>query len=519
MTEATKVLLLEDDDFDAADTCELLKRCGARKFTVRRCKLLSEAVDELSRTDYPVALIDMNVPDSSGLETVAEVLKVNKDTAIVVLTGTDDRDIGGDVDITAMEFGAADYLVKGKFNEDLLERSIRFAITRQKLMGAEIRAKKLLDEKNQKLLEYYQTANSFVDTVSHEFRTPLTVIKEFASVIREGLLGDVNDEQQEYLETIVNRVNDLSDMVGDLLDVSKLEQGSLGICRQAQRVDQVIHNVQAVLESKAAAHDVSFDINIEDNIPEIYCDAEKIGRVIINLAVNGFKFSKQGGHVALWARYQSHGGEVVFGVTDSGPGIPADELEKIFGRFTQLGGDIRKSTQGFGLGLSIAKELVQLNFGDINVKSEVGKGSTFTFTVPTIEPATLLRRFKERVGYLRDDLWHVGLIGADFAETDDTSLLDEVYALLHQELRSNDLILRQSSHNWRLVVTSIQPDFEPLIDRLDELLTRENQNRADAKLPAARLSLIGHWNIDGAYDHFLHAFENHKHADKLALAG
>ena len=512
MTDSTKVLLLEDDDFDAAVTIELLKKCRAQEFEVTRCSCLAEAIDELDACAYPVALVDMNLPDSAGLDTVSEVLKVNQSAAIIVLTGTDD--IVGEFDVAAMEAGAADYLVKGQMTEALLERSIRLAMTRQKLIRAEIEAKKLLDEKNKKLLEYYQTANSFVDTVSHEFRTPLTVIKEFASVMSDGLLGDINSEQQDYLGTIIHRVNDLSDMVSDLLDISRLEQGSFGICRQAWSIDHIIEKIRTVLTSKAAAHEVTLNFRIGTRIPQVYCDAEKIGRVLINLAVNGFKYSKKGGHVTVWASHDPDAHEVVFGVTDDGPGIPPESLEKIFKRFTRLGGNIRSSTQGFGLGLNIAKELVHLNFGDINVESEVGKGSTFTFTTPTINPIHLLNRYEARVKMMRTQLSHIALIHAETDDRVDPAILNEVFELLHQELRSNDLILCKSRDSWRLIVTTNQPGVESLIERIEETFRRENLNRVEPMLPNVALTPVGQWCLDTEYGSFLRAFrDNFYHSD------
>lgn len=140
MANSIKVLLLEDDDFDAAVTTELLKKCRAHEFTVTRCDCLNAAMAELSAHDYPIALVDMNLPDSDGLETVGEILKINQDTAVVVLTGIDD--IIGEFDVAAMEAGAAEYLVKGQITEALFERSIRLAMTRQKLIRAEFHAKK-----------------------------------------------------------------------------------------------------------------------------------------------------------------------------------------------------------------------------------------------------------------------------------------------------------------------------------------------------------------------------------------
>ncbi|MEM9494719.1 MAG: hybrid sensor histidine kinase/response regulator [Pseudomonadota bacterium] len=513
MTDATKVLLLEDMDFDANITMGLLKRCRTQKYDVTRCTLLSEAVGELNQCDYPVALIDMNVPDSDGLNTVDKILEANKNTAIIILTGADD-DIIRENDVAVVEVGAADFLVKGQVSSDLLERSIRFAVTRQKLVNTEQQAKELLDEKNKRLLEFYQTANTFVDTVSHEFRTPLTVIKEFAGILQDGLLGDVSAEQRDYLGTIIERVNDLSDMVCDLLDVSKLEQGSLGICRQTWPVESILKKVVPTLEMKARSCDVELTVDIDEDVTEVYCDAEKIGRVLINLCVNGIKFAS-GGKVTLWARRHSNGAEVQFGVTDDGPGIEPDSLKEIFDRFTQLKTNYRSSTKGFGLGLNIAKELVQLNFGDITVESEPNVGSTFSFTVPTFQPSHLVKRFAERAKVLRGDQSHLALINVKVDEDDDIPLLSETYQVLHYHLRSSDLVLRKSRNNWWLVITSNQPCVDPFIERINKALESENDHRVDNKLPSLEMSPIGQYDLDTNFEHFLSNFDEEYFGPRL----
>jgi signal transduction histidine kinase len=156
-----------------------------------------------------------------------------------------------------------------------------------------------LETKYQRLARLYRTAHQFVDNVSHEFRTPLTVIKEYVSLIREGIVGPVSDEQSKMLHVVEDRADDLNTMVDDMLDVSKLESGLLGVYRQECDIAQVLRHVRPALERKAVVKGVELQWDIEPGLPSIYCDPEKAGRVLINLSINAIKFCGQPGHVRI----------------------------------------------------------------------------------------------------------------------------------------------------------------------------------------------------------------------------
>jgi signal transduction histidine kinase len=247
---------------------------------------------------------------------------------------------------------------------------------------------------NEQLTELCQTAERFVDDVSHEFRTPLTVIQGYCAALSDGLAGPVSPQQQEFLHIVLDRTRDLAQMVDDLLDSSKLRAGSLRVDRQEHDVESILALVRVTLEAKAVANRVCFREQIEPGLPHVFADAEKAGRVILNLVINAIKFSPEGAEVTLSVR-AGESGDIQFSVSDHGPGIAAENLSLIFERFKQVGDQRRFSTNGFGLGLSIVKELVALNLGNIDVRSEVGKGSTFSFTLPIMDRQSILSRFIE----------------------------------------------------------------------------------------------------------------------------
>lgn len=238
-----------------------------------------------------------------------------------------------------------------------------------------------------------ERAHRVVDDVSHEFRTPLTVIKEFASIINDGLAGPVTEKQVEFLKIMSGAVGDLNHMVEDLLDSSKLRAGRLRVERRGHRVEDIFERGRATLARKASSRGITIEERVEDGLPEVFADEEKVRRVIANLMTNAIKFSPQNSVIRLSATRRDELGEVVIGVTDQGSGLSVEEIDSLFGRFHQTSAGRRATAKGFGLGLSIAEELSWLNLGRISVQSERGKGATFSFTVPYNQPEAILDHY------------------------------------------------------------------------------------------------------------------------------
>lgn len=356
-------------------------------------------------------------------------------------------------------------------------------------------ANELLRTNNRKLSDLYDTAHQFVDNVSHEFRTPLTVIREFASIMQDGLAGDVSDEQREYLGIIVNRADDLNLIVNDMLDISRLEAGLLGVSRKECRIGDIVEHIRTTLERRAAAGSVNLTIAIDDTLPTVYCDADKIRQVIINLVVNACKFSNEGGGVTLWAHDDLIHSQVVMGVTDKGSGIDPEHARAIFERFKQVGGNIRASTKGFGLGLNIAKELVQLNFGDIGVESELGKGSTFTFTIPTFDPPEILKRLLKCIEHFRNGSSYVSLIAARIDPEADSALENDVEKFLHGQLRRSDLLFGKLPGRWLLCAAANRKGLDQMMARFAEARIEFNRYRPGDALPEIDYKNIGTWRV------------------------
>jgi PAS domain S-box-containing protein len=380
-------------------------------------------------------------------------------------------------------------------NGDVMWDGIVTDVTERKIAEMSLGvANQLLTSTNQRLSTMYETAHHFVDNVAHEFRTPLTVIKEFAAIMEEGLVGALNAEQGDYLRVICARVDDLNGLVNDMLDLSRLEAGLIGVSRRECMIQDIVGRVESTLERRAKASNVEFAVEIEAGLPALFCDPEKIGRVLINLGINAFKYGGDKGGVCLWARRSGNPREIVVGVSDRGPGIPAEKLEMIFERFKQAGG-LRDTAKGFGLGLSIVRELADLNLGEIAVESAVGEGTTFSLTLPVFDPPAIVGRYVAKLARERTSSFYVSDIRISVSGAGDAAAANDCEAFLQQQVKREDLLMRLGPDSWILLtVDKRDADIRAKADQLRDGLVRHAAEIGDGA-PAVDAQPVGVWRL------------------------
>ncbi len=493
MSKPVHVLLVEDDEDDYILTKGMLMDSPIRRFEIKWVADYDEAVQVIKSAKFDLYLIDYRLGRKDGLDLVRETIAAGCTAPIILLTGLDNRDI----DVEAMEAGAADYLVKGQMSPLILERSIRYALARQNHLATERKSKEMLEKANKRLAELYEKAHQSVDNVSHEFRTPLTVVKEYSSILRDGLGGEINEKQREFLTIILDRVDDLTFLVDDMLDISKLEADLLCIYRRRTRLSDVIDRIRPILERKALANNGKLKIEIDDPEPFIYCDGEKIGRVLINLAVNAYKFSGEGGVVSIIAKVDRERSDLCVSVSDNGPGISPEQLQPIFDRFQQGDSQTRSATKGFGLGLNIAKELVELNYGNISVSSEVGNGSCFSFTVPIFDPLTVFERYTSGLLLSGNGSAAISLISVGLEPGADLAGVEEIEQILQVQLRRHDLLFETGPSKWVLCSAADNSGPDLVIEKISEAITQANSFLPEDELPPVSLNIIGTWKVPG----------------------
>ena len=380
-------------------------------------------------------------------------------------------------------------------NGDVMWDGIVTDVTERKIAEMSLGVtNQLLTSTNQRLSTMYETAHHFVDNVAHEFRTPLTVIKEFASIMDEGLVGAMNAEQSDYLRVICARVDDLNGLVNDMLDLSRLEAGLIGVSRRECAIPDIVGRVESILERRARASNVDFAVEIEAGLPALFCDPEKIGRVLINLGINAFKYGGDKGGVRLWARRSGNPREIVIGVSDRGPGIPAEKLEMIFERFKQAGG-LRDTAKGFGLGLSIVRELADLNLGEIAVESVVGEGTTFSLTLPVFDPPAIVGRYIAKLARERSSSFYVSDIRISVSGAADAAAADDCEAFLQQQVKREDLLMRLGPDSWILLtVDKRDADVRVKADQLRDGLAG-HAAEIGAGGPGIEVQPVGVWRL------------------------
>ncbi len=249
-------------------------------------------------------------------------------------------------------------------------------------IARDITARKLAEDAliiaNKRLEELVELKDEFVASVSHELRTPLTAIKEGISLLADQVVGPINDEQKDFLKTIEDSVERLTELINNLLSLSKIEAGKFRLSRQCVNLSQVVETLISNYKTIAGRRIVRANI---DGVPDVFADQDRLLQILGNLFSNAVKFTRDDGTITISAQNQS--GSVAISVEDDGIGIANEDLPKLFHKFSQVG---KKKSQGTGLGLAIVKQLVEMHQGSIFVASTLGKGSRFTFTLPVYVP-------------------------------------------------------------------------------------------------------------------------------------
>lgn len=297
-----------------------------------------------------------------------------------------------------------------KVVEVLVFTSYRSLLTQQMHIEAVTSSYHELEEKNQtlkeqngRLQELDKLKSNFLATVSHELRTPLTSVIGYSEMLLEGMAGTMNDEQREYVKTIMEKGESLLSLISQILDLSRIESGNLRLNATDFSLKEVLKAATTSIVPQAQKKQITIETNIAEDLPYLKGDRDKVGQIVVNLLGNSVKFTPNGGTITLkcsrWTgprriplKTSDDGAAALFDlreeafirvdVIDTGVGIPQEKLAKVFERFFQVDNSSTREFGGTGLGLSIVKSFVDAHKGEIFVDSEMGKGSTFSVLLP-----------------------------------------------------------------------------------------------------------------------------------------
>lgn len=250
-------------------------------------------------------------------------------------------------------------------------------ITDRKLAEAELRQAKDAAEEASRL------KSVFLSMAAHELRTPLTIISGYVELLAESAKPHLSADEQEFLESAQAGTRTLTALVDDLLDLARIEAGRLEVSIRAVDVAEALERVRRMVEAQAAVKNLHFEVATAPGLPLVAVDVNRLIQILLNLFGNAIKFTERGS-VRGFARAVGDGVEV--SVSDTGIGIAPDAQEQIFEAFRQADSSTTRRFGGTGLGLTIARRLVEMHGGAITVESAVGEGSTFTLWLPAAGP-------------------------------------------------------------------------------------------------------------------------------------
>ena len=254
-------------------------------------------------------------------------------------------------------------------NEELQSQSEELMAQQQELI-----------EKTREMEETNRLKSEFLANMSHELRTPLNVIIGLSELMMDKVPGEINEQQGQCLDDILSSGKRLLNLINDVLDLSKIESGKMKLRLTDVVLSDIIEPLTRIMEPILAPRKQSFDVEIEQGLPLVHANKAKVEQVLLNLVDNSSKFTPDGGRLKIEAGREDSWCQV--SVIDNGIGIKKEDQERIFEPFSQLDNPLTKEKSGTGLGLIIAKEIIERHGGRIWVESEHGKGSRFTFTLP-----------------------------------------------------------------------------------------------------------------------------------------
>ncbi|MBI4342527.1 MAG: CHASE domain-containing protein [Candidatus Omnitrophica bacterium] len=375
-------------------------------------------------------------------------------------------------------------------NRDLVRREAAMQSLLEDLEVAKRRIEeqaKTLQASNDKLREMAALKDEFVAKVSHELRTPLTSVKEGLSLMLDGALGQTTADQQDFLKTMDGDVDRLTELINNMLDLSKIEAGRMRLARTKVEVSTLLESLVRSYQAIVGGRTVRIDAK---EVPPVFADTNRIIQVLTNLLSNAIKFTSDDG--AITFRVTPAAGQVVIAVEDTGPGIAPEEMPKLFQKFSQVGKQGAGVPRGTGLGLVVCKELVELHGGRIEVTSELDRGTTFTVRLPVYSDALALSEsFRELQEAAAGEEGHgVGLIAvqteallrAQAAPPARQETFDRLAHDVRHHLHRGDVVLTLAP-SWVVVMAAVNAEgVQAIVKRLRATVPGADRLRFGAAL-------------------------------------
>lgn len=347
----------------------------------------AEAIEFIKYNDVDLVISDFLMPEMNGIDFLSKVKKHHPEASLILLTGYADKENA----IRAInEVGLYRYLEKPWNIEDLLlciknglercnllknlhEKISELSEAKVKLEHYNLHLETIVEQRTQELIG---SREDFVATLAHDLRTPLLAAIQTLNFFLDGSLGTIDDKQRMFLDTMLHSNKDMLGLVNALLEVYKYESGQLFLCKSQQCIQELI--IQTIKEVQTLIDNKNIEVKLDINEIRVLIDKQEIKRVIANIFGNAIKFTPRGGLITVTLEKENN--DITLTFKDNGPGIPEEDIPHLFKRFSQ--GTSKKRSTGTGLGLYLSRQIVEAHGGKIWVESQLGKGSSFKFTIP-----------------------------------------------------------------------------------------------------------------------------------------
>ncbi|MFM7602021.1 MAG: ATP-binding protein [Pseudanabaena sp.] len=394
MKSKVKSILVVDDEIEIQRLFKqrFRKRIQANELDFIFASNGIEAIEILKNSNcISMVLTDIRMPEMDGLSLISKLAELDQNLKAVVVSAYGDmQNIR-----MAMNCGAFDFVTKPIDFEDLeitINKTLAFVDSlheqQQKLEEAikQVRSLELKEIALAHAKEIAEASNAaksaFLANMSHELRTPLNSILGLNEALQDEIFGKLNDKQLGALKTIESSSEHLLELINDILDLAKIEADQIQLNCELTSVQYLCQSSLTFVKQQAIQKQIHLSSHVAEDIPDLLIDERRMLQVLINLLNNAVKFTPVGGKVILDTHYNNDDKYVLFSITDTGIGISPENIKKLFQPFIQIDSDLNRQYEGTGLGLALAKRIVELHNGKMGLTSTVGVGSCFTVEIP-----------------------------------------------------------------------------------------------------------------------------------------
>ncbi len=369
--EQNPILIIDDEESVVSALAEFFSMRG---YEIETAGTARQALGLIHEKNFGIVICDLRLPGMNGVELLDHVAEANPETVFIIMTGYASVQSA----VEAMKKGAYDYVVK-PFSMYEMEKTVRLGLEKQKLARENLELSHLM----RKLIEIDQIKSNIISTVSHEFRTPLMSLKGylnmFTSLLDKG--EHLGQNESKWLMGMKDNLGRLEMLILNLLLMTEANAGDLLIADENVDISEVIRESMARVGPLTKAKDIRMAF-VEEKQTRIKGDAEKLSVAVTNLIENAVKFNLEAGTIEIGVSQTMDPDGLRISILDTGIGIPDDKINSIFNSFTQADMSHTRRFTGVGLGLSVAKAIVEAHGGSIDVTSKPGKGSTFFVWLP-----------------------------------------------------------------------------------------------------------------------------------------